>query len=229
MPVNSSELPEQPRRRPAGRASARGRRAARSRGGAGRRSASGPGRPSTTAPPRVSQVHSGQPWLWPCDQRQHERGERADDQHGLDDVRTRGVDPGVGQQPRRGHERGEADRHVDQEDRPPAGAGEVEVDQQPADQLAGGGGHPHDRGVGAERADPLRAGVHVADEGEHGRRDHGRRGALRQPRGEQRVHVGGEAADGRAEHEQARCRAGTSVGGPSGRRAGWPPGGARRR
>ena len=157
----------------------------------------------------------------PLDQRQHECGQRADHEDGLEDVRARGGDPGVRQQPRRGDEGGDADRHVDQEDRPPAGAGEVQVDQQPADQLAGGGGHAHDRGVGAERADPLRPVVHVPDEGEHGGSDHGRRGALDQPGDEQRVHVGCEAADGRAEHEQARAEqehppAAPAVGEPAG-------------
>ena len=138
----------------------------------------------------------------PLDQRQHQRGQRSDDQHRLDGVGPGRRDAGVRQQAGRGHHRGQADRQVDQEDRSPAGAGEVEVDQQPTDQLAGGGGDAHHGGVGAEGADALRTGVDVPDEREDGRRDRSSRRALYEPCGEQGVHVGRETAHGRAQHEQ---------------------------
>ena len=164
MPVNSSELAElRPLRRDE-HASARCRRGVRSRGGAARRPGSRRGQRGRG----TAEGHPGPqrpPLALPLDQWQHECGQRADHEDRLDDVRARGVDPRVRQQSRCGDEGGDADRHVDQEDRAPARAGDVEVDQQPADELAGGGGHAHHRGVGAERADPLRPGVHVADEG----------------------------------------------------------------
>ena len=215
-----------------GRASARRRRAARSprRRSAAPAQAGQPGEDGGAAEgqPRSTAASPGCcPWI----SGSTSAVSAADDEHA---TRRR---PAAGRRPgcraaaaARADEGGDADRHVDQEDRPPAGAGDVEVDQQAADQLAGGGGDAHDGGVGAERADPVRAGVHVADQGEHGRRrprpprrpaPAGRRAACRRrARSRRRPSCSTNSAD--AERR-------TSAGGPSGRPAGWPRAAGRRR
>ena len=89
------------------------------------------------------------------DEREHQRGERGDGEQRLGRIDPRRAgDPGVRQQSRGEGEGGQPDRHVDQEDRAPAEAEDVRLDQQPADQLAGRRGHAHHGRVGAAARGP---------------------------------------------------------------------------
>ena len=203
--VNSSVWPSQSRRRPHGTAVARGRRAAHAaptqRASAQRR----PGRRARRRRPGRPRSRAASPARWPSISGSTSAVRAATTSTRLRAGRPAGR-PGPGCRAAAAgasDERREADRDVDEEDRPPAGPARSSVDEQPADQLTGGGRHAHHGRVGAERADPVRAGVHVADQGEHGRADGGRGRALHQPRREQQCRVSGRQAAGRrARHEE---------------------------
>ena len=103
----------------------------------------------------------------------------------------------------------DADRHVDQEDQPPLGAGQVGRDQRAAGQLADRRGDAGGGAVEADRLDPGLADAGGLDGGQHLRHHEGGRGALQRPERHQRPggrrqpaqqREDGEA--GHAQHEQ---------------------------
>ena len=132
------------------------------------------------------------------------------------------VDPGrvrvarLGQLPVGDDDRGEADRHVEQEDRLPAEA----VGQQAADQRPDRDGDPDRRSVYAHRHAAFgAAGELLGDEGE-GDGEHDRAADALQAAGEvEEGRVGREAAEQRGERRRSRGRSRRRGGGRAGRPA----------
>ena len=123
------------------------------------------------------------------DQRIHER-EAADHRErdaGGVETRARGRRRGPRQVAAAGGDRQQSDRNVDEEDRPPAGPDDVEVDQRAADERAGDRGQAHDRTEHAERLLLTLVAEQLADQSEP-LRDHDRgHRALKRPPGDQRA------------------------------------------
>ncbi len=88
-------------------------------------------------------------------------------------------------------ERGDADRHVDQEDPTPAGG-----DQQPADDRAHCGGHPTDRGPRSHGSVPAFSRVGGEDQAEGGRREQRRSRRLYETEDDEHADAGGGGTGG---------------------------------
>ena len=114
--------------------------------------------------------------------------------------------PGVRQVATGEHEAGQADGHIDEEDRAPGCAVEVRRDQETAEQLADDGRDPAGSAVAAERASPPLAGRRRLDGGKHLRHHHRGRRALRCPCHHEHGRGRREPADERGDGE--RCHAG---------------------
>ena len=107
------------------------------------------------------------------------------------------VEPRPAQPARRRHhdggddQRDDADRHVDQEDGPPAEAEDVGLDQPAAEDLPGHEAEPHGGAVEAERLAPLPGREGRGDQRDH-LRDHHRAGQpLHQPEGDEHARRAG--------------------------------------
>ena len=142
---------------------------------------------------------------------------------------------GAGQVAPAGGDREQAERDVDEEDRAPAGAEQVEVDQPAADQRPGDGGQAHDRAEHAERLLLALVAEQLADQPEALRHhDRGHRALERAAARSARSAVGAsehsteatdEAADADEQHPAATrarrpagCRAAASPPSPACRR-----------
>ncbi len=102
----------------------------------------------------------------------------------------------------RRHHGEQCERHVEQEDRAPAGAEQVGGNEHPAEHLADHDRDAADRAVDAERAAAGGALGGGGDGAEHLRDQQRGRGALGGPGGDQGPRVGGEAAGQRGEGER---------------------------
>jgi hypothetical protein len=117
--------------------------------------------------------------------------------------RPRAGRPGVGREitPGRDQRRG-ADRHIDQEDGPPAEAGHVRRDEQATEHLAGHGAAGEGHRIAGDGGRPCLAGEAQLDSGERLREHHCPAGALEYPRGDQHGRVGRQPAGQRRQREQ---------------------------
>ena len=191
----------------------------------------------------------GQPQLAPGEASQHDRGRH--DQPGQPRVarprRTRPRRPGRssvarpsstapgrssrcrrpsgcggGSQRRASDEDRDAERHVDEEDQPPAEVRAAEADQRAADQRADRGGDADGGADRAERPAAVGAGEHLLDQPGHLRVDQAAGQALQHPRGDQQAPARGRGRPARSSRRTRRRRSGTSAAGrgrrPAGRR-----------
>ena len=128
--------------------------------------------------------------------------------------------------PRPQHDK--ADRHVDQEDRPPASAGDIGADQEAAHDLADDGGDAGGRAVQGQGACLAFSVQRVMEGGEHLRDEQRGGAALHEPGDDQ--HPDRSAPDRRPARppRSRQVPRGTGGGGRSGRRAGRPAPAARR-
>jgi hypothetical protein len=111
----------------------------------------------------------------------------------------------LGDDARRQRQRGEPDRHVDQEDAAPAEPGDVGLHEQAADQLAADGRQPHREAVRGQRAGTVGAGVGHADDRQDVRHQDRGRGALQQPRGNEDLGAAGDPAFGGCQREERQA------------------------
>jgi hypothetical protein len=116
----------------------------------------------------------------------------------------------LAQEERRRDQRADPDGDVDQEDRPPAEAEQVALDQQPADQRAGDGGQADGGAEDAEGSRPLPGREGHLDHREDLREHHRPHQALEHAGADQHAGAlggaaegGGDREPGHAEHEQA--------------------------
>ncbi len=135
-------------------------------------------------------------------QRDHQQADRQREHQQAGDVEAAvRVDRVARQQPVAQHQQQRAERHVDQEDRPPAGAEQVRADQHPAEHLADHAAAGQHGGVDAQRPGPGRAGEGLLDQAHHLRHHQGRADALEQPEADQQGGVRRQPAGQRGERE----------------------------
>jgi len=115
---------------------------------------------------------------------------------------------GPGDHERGGDQRGRADRDVHQEDRAPAQAQYIGLQQQAAKDLAGHEGQPHRDAEPGQRPAPLRGRERRGDQRQHLRHHDGTGQALQQPGADQfrggpgqAAQQGGDGEAGHADHE----------------------------
>jgi hypothetical protein len=150
---------------------------------------------------------------------EHEQGDRRQQQHRRDPVRQpapRGR-AHLRQDPSARDQRGQPDRHVDEEDPAP-----VDADQQPADRRPGGGGDRGDPGPDPDHHRVLPPWKRRVEQPERGRDDQRRADGLRRPRRHQPAQRGRGRAGGRGEGEhehpdKEEATAAEVVGQPPGR------------
>jgi hypothetical protein len=144
------------------------------------------------------------------DQGERQRGQGADRGRLCGQVEPPAAVPGGPRDVPGGQQQvGQADRHVDEEDQPPAhGLGEHAADGRP-----GGRRDPRDAAPDPYGAGP-RPGLVVggAQQRERARHENGGRGALDKPGRDQGARPGRQAAGGRGRHEQAQPGAEDPVG-----------------
>ena len=128
------------------------------------------------------------------DEPERERRHAAGDQHGAERIGTRTgmARERAGRSRQPADERGEADRHVHEEDQAPA-----RVDEHAADDRAERGREPADRGPGADRAVAAFGRGRGEHEPERGRRQQRRARGLHDAEADEHRHARGGAAGGR--------------------------------
>jgi hypothetical protein len=161
---------------------------------------------SATPAARPPNAQAGPALLLAEHERQHQQQDRGQGEGEAGQVEAASRHAALGpEHPRQQHEDGDAQRHVDEEHRPPAGAEQVGLHEDAAEDEAGHGADRHDGGVDAQRLRPRRAGEvhldHAHDLGHH----HRRAGALEQPGTDQELRRRRQAAGERAEREDGRA------------------------
>ena len=137
-------------------------------------------------------------------QRQHHREHPAAEQSHADHVEVSGPAraAAAGQQPGREHQRDHPDRHVDQEDPPPAPVVTGDGQDRPAGDRADGGGDAHRGAEEAERVAALGPPEQLLDQGRVLRRQCPGGQALHQPGHDHQLDAGRRPDQGAAEHER---------------------------